>query len=234
MIDWDILKDCLTVIPRGLPLTLALFLLSAPLAFILGVGLVLMRHGKSRFASAFAYSYAALFRGTPLLVQLFLFYYGTGNIAFIREISALWWLFSDGFRVAVLVLALNSAAYLSEIIMGGFKAVPRGVTQAAAALGMSRRQVFYKIGLPLALRQALPACGNEMILSVKATALASTIAVMEMMGYSKRLFSSTFAPLEVFIACGCFYLIINFILFCCVYMLEYYFSRHMRLRKSQA
>lgn len=227
-LDWGILGDCLAVLPRGLPLTLWLIALSAPPAFIGGVALVLMRRSRFSLVAAAARAYAALFRGTPLLVQLFLFYYGTGNIDFIREIPALWWLFSDGFRVAVLVLALNSAAYLSEIMMGGLSAVPRGVREAALALGMGKNLSFYKIELPLALRQALPACGNELILSVKATALASTIAVSEMMSYAKRLFSSTFAPLEVFIACACFYLAINFILVCCVAAAEYYFSRPMR------
>lgn len=226
MIDWAILKDCLTTIPRGLPLTLGLILLSAPLAFLGALGLVLLRRGGNAVLSGFARAYAALFRGTPLLVQLFLFYYGTGNIGFIRNSAALWWLFSDGFRVAVLVLALNSAAYLSEILMGGLAAVPRGAREAAAALGMSRLMSFYKIELPLAWRQALPACGNELILSVKATSLASTIAVMEMMSYGKRLFSSTFAPLEVFIACGCYYLLINFVLVCCIAAAEHYFMRH--------
>jgi len=228
MIDWGILRDCLMTLPRGLPLTLWLICVSAPVAFIMSIGLVLMRRSRLRAVSLLAHGYASLFRGTPLLVQLFLFYYGTGNISVIRNVPALWWLFSDGFRVAVLVLALNSAAYLSEIIMGGFAAVPKGIRQAAAALGMSKSQSFYKIELPLALRQALPACGNELILSVKATALASTIAVSEMMSWAKRLFSSSFAPLEVFIACACFYLAINFILVCCVYAAEYYFSRHLR------
>jgi len=228
MIDWGILRDCLLTLPRGLPLTLWLIALAAPLGFLLAIGLVMLRCARFAPVAAAARAYAALFRGTPLLVQLFLFYYGTGNIAFIRGTPVLWWLFSDGFRVAVLVLALNSAAYLSEIIMGGFAAVPAGVSQAAAALGMSRRTSFFKIELPLALRQALPACGNDLILSVKATALASTIAVSEMMSWAKRLFSNTFAPLEVFIACACFYLAINFILVCALYIAEAYFSRHLR------
>ncbi|KAA6405196.1 ABC transporter permease subunit [Candidatus Tokpelaia sp.] len=228
MLDWAILRDCLAVIPRGLPLTLGLIALSAPLAFMLAIGLVIMRRSANRAMSAGARAYAALFRGTPLLVQLFLFYYGSGNIDFIRRSPLLWWLFADGFRVAVLVLALNSAAYLSEILIGGFKAVPPGLRAAAAALGMTKRTAFFAVELPLAWRQALPACGNELILSVKATGLASTIAVMEMMSQAKRLFSSTFAPLEVFIACACFYLMINFVLVCGIFAAEHYFMRHTR------
>jgi len=228
MIDWGILRDCLLTLPRGLPLTLWLIVFSAPLGFILAVALVMVQRSNCRPAAALARAYAALFRGTPLLVQLFLFYYGTGNIEFIQHIPALWWLFSDGFRVAVLVLTLNGGAYLSEIMLGGFAAVPPGAARAAAALGMSRRTTFFKIELPLALRQALPACGNDLILSVKGTALASTIAVSELMSYAKRLFSSTFAPIEVFIACACFYLAINFILVGCLWAAETYFSRHLR------
>jgi len=226
MLDWALLRDCLATIPRGLPLTLGLIALSAPLAFILAIGLVALRRSAVKPVAGAARAYAALFRGTPLLVQLFLFYYGSGAMDFIRQTPFLWWLFADGFRVAVLVLSLNSAAYLSEILTGGFNAVPGGLCAAAAALGMTKRAAFFAVELPLAWRQALPACGNELILSVKATGLASTIAVMEMMSYGKRLFSSTFAPLEVFIACACFYLLINFALVCLIKAAERYFMRH--------
>lgn len=224
--DWQIFATCITTIWRGFPLTVMLLLWSVPLSLLLGAGLALLLRSSVRPLAFLARCYSALFRGTPLLVQLYLVYNGTGALAWVRDNAVLWWIFSDGFRSAVLVITLNSAAYISEILRGGFAALPKGAREAAAALGMPPLLALRRIELPLVLRHALPAYGNELILLVKGTSLASTIAVAEMMSYTKRLFSNTLAPLEVFLACACFYLAINFFLTMAFRLVERRLMRH--------
>lgn len=226
--DWQVFASCVTMIARGLPLTVMLLLWAVPLSLLLALILVVMRRSSCRPAAFLARCYGAFFRGTPLLVQLYLAYNGTGSIAFVKGNAVLWWLFSDGFRTAVLVITLNSAAYICEILRGGFAALPKETREAAAALGMAPLLALRRIELPLVLRHALPAYGNELILLVKGTSLASTIAVAEMMSYTKRLFSNTLAPLEVFLACACFYLAINFILTAIVRIAEHWLMRYRR------
>lgn len=226
--DIEILQTCFTTIWRGLPYTLFLIIWALPLSLILAFILAWMRVSKNVFLRTSARWFSAFFRGTPLLVLLYLAYNGTGNLEFVRNNSVLWWLFSDGARCAILIITLNSAAYISEILRGGLEAVPRGLREAALATGMTRFLSFRRIELPLAIRQALPAYSNEVMLLVKGTSLASTIAVSEMMSFTKRLFSNTLAPLEVFIAAGCFYLTINFVLIAGVKLLEWRLMRHKR------
>ncbi|WGF89240.1 ABC transporter permease [Marinivivus vitaminiproducens] len=195
----------------GLPLTLQLVVLSLAIGFALAVPLALMRlsHNPILFGPAYAYSF--FFRGTPLLVQIFLIYYGLGQFAGIRG-SFLWPFLREPFWCAVLALTLNTAAYTSEIIRGGIQAVPHGQVEAAQACGMSPVLIFRRIVFPQAIRQALPAYGNEVILMVKSSSLASVITLLEVTGLARRLIAQTYAPLEVFIVAGAIYLLLNFIL----------------------
>jgi len=133
---------------------------------------------------------------------------------------------SDGARCAVMAMALNTAAYTSEILRGGLLSVPAGLKEAAKATGMSPFMRFRRIEFPLAIRQALPAYGNELILVVKGTSLASTITVLEITGYAKRLMSQTFAIFEVFALAGAIYLVINLTLVMLIRMLEAHLMRH--------
>lgn len=179
-------------------------------------------------------SYSFVLRGTPLLVQIFLIYYGLGQIKFIHDTPALWWIISKGWRCAVLALALNAAAYTSEILRGGLDTVPVGLVEAAKACGMSRAMRFRRIEFPLAIRQALPAYGNELVLMVKGTSLASTITVLEITGYAKRLMSQTFAIFEVFAIAGVIYLLLNLALIGVVRLVERRLMRHTRPAVSVA
>lgn len=225
---WELVQQSVPRLLSGLVVTVTLTGLSALAGFHLGLGLALMRLSGSRLAAGVAKAYSTLFRGTPLLVQLFLFYYGLGEFAFIRDTPALWWLFSEGSRCAVLALALNTAAYTSEILRGGLMSVPAGVTEAAQACGMSKWQAFRRISFPLALRQALPAYGNELILIAKGTSLASTITVLEITGHAKRLMSQTYAIFEVFAIAGAIYLMFNLVLTGAIRLLEWRLMRHTR------
>jgi octopine/nopaline transport system permease protein len=159
----------------------------------------------------FARAYVFVFRGTPLLVQIFLIYYGLSQFPAVRH-SIFWPVLRDAYWCAVMALSLNTAAYASEIIRGGLLSVPHGQVEAARACGMPRLMVFRRIVLPLAIRQALPGYGNEMISMIKATSLASIITLMEVTGVAARIISETYRAIEVFVVAGFIYLAINFLL----------------------
>lgn len=229
--DLELLQQAVPVLLKGLRVTLVLTFLSVLIGFNLGLGLAIMRLSSNRIIAGFAKGYSTVFRGTPLLVQIFLFYYGLGQLSVVKDNAVLWWVVSDGARCAVLALALNTAAYTSEILRGGLMSVPSGLVEAAQACGMSRALRFRRIEFPLAIRQALPAYGNELILTVKGTSLASTITVLEVTGYAKRLMSQTYAVFEVFAVAGALYLVINLVLITLIRALERYLMRHQRSRQ---
>ena len=222
----DLIQLALPQLIKGLWVTLTLTALSVAIGFNLGLCLAVMRMSSSRALRRSAKGYSTVFRGTPLLVQIFLFYYGFGQFDVVRNNAALWWLFSEGSRCAVLALALNTAAYTSEILRGGLMSLPKGLVEAARASGMSRALCFRRIEFPLAIRQALPAYGNEVILLVKGTSLASTITVLEITGYAKRLMSQTYAIFEVFAIAGVIYLALNLLLTGAIRLIERRLMRH--------
>ncbi|MGB3290586.1 MAG: ABC transporter permease subunit [Burkholderiaceae bacterium] len=220
MIDAALFQHTVVNLFQGFGLSVYIGLTSIFLASLIGLGLALMRMSPNTLAARFAFVYSTCFRGTPLLVQLFILYYGIGTLPFVRENPALWWLFSDGGRCAVLAIALNSGAYVSEVLRGGFQSVPKGQIEAAKACGMSAALRFRRVVFPLAIRQALPAYSNEIVLVIKGTSLASTIAVMELTGHAKRLMNQNYAIIETFVLAGMLYLMINFFLLACVHLLE--------------
>ena len=204
------LLETLTQLLGGVPLTLALTALSLALGGVLALALALLRAGPLPLA-LLARAYVAVFRGTPLLVQIFLVYYGLGQFPAVRH-SLLWPLLRQPFWCAVLALSLNTGAYASEIIRGGLSAVPRGAIEAARVCGMSRTLALRRVVLPLALRQALPAYGNEAVIMVKSTALASIITLMEITGIAYDIIARTYRALEVFLCAGVIYLALTFAL----------------------
>ena len=195
----------------GLNLTIQLVTISLFLGFCLAVGLALLRLSNNTFLSFFAKTYIFYFRGTPLIVQIFLIYYGLAQFEIIRE-SFVWSFFKEAYWCGILALTLNTCAYSSEIIRGGIQSVPFGQIESAKSIGMSGFLLYRRIILPIAFRQALPAYGNEMILMVKATSLVSTITLMEVTGIARLIIAKTFSPVEVFIVAGLIYLTINFII----------------------
>jgi octopine/nopaline transport system permease protein len=157
-------------------------------------------------------------------VQIFLIYYGSGQFRPFLQDLGLWVFFRDAWFCAVLALTLNTGAYTSEIIRGGIQSVPFGQLEAGRAVGMSPLQLFRRITFPIAIRQALPAYGNEIILMVKASSLASTITILEITGIAKKIIASTFQPVEVFIVAGAFYLALNFVITQAIRSTEQYLS----------
>ena len=209
--NFELMIETFPKLLSGLNLTIQLVTISLFLGFCLAVGVALLRLSNNTFLSFFAKTYIFYFRGTPLLVQIFLIYYGIAQFEVIRE-SFVWSFFKEAYWCGILALTLNTCAYSSEIIRGGIQSVAFGQIESAKSVGMSGFLLYRRIILPIAFRQALPAYGNEMILMVKATSLVSTITLMEVTGIARLIIAKTFSPVEVFIVAGLIYLTINFII----------------------
>tara|TARA_B100000676_G_scaffold169922_1_gene167095 strand:- start:73 stop:744 length:672 start_codon:yes stop_codon:yes gene_type:complete len=208
--------------PRLLSATIiTLKLLSMSLFFGLFIGLffAVMRMSKNIIINKFAYGYSYVFRGTPLLVQIFIIYFGFGQIEFIRN-SILWVILKEPYWCAIIAFALNTGAYTSEILRSAFQTIKKGYIEAGKSLGISSKIIFYKIQIPIAIKQSLPAYGNEIILMLKGTSLASTVTLMDLTGVAKYIISTTFKPIEVFIVAGSIYLFMTFLIHNLIKFLE--------------
>ena len=216
--DLDFLKETVLLLLSGVPLLLQLAFFSIAAGALFAVLLALMRLSGNPVLDYAARSYVFVFRGTPLLVQIFLIYYGLGQFPEIRD-SFVWPFLRQPYWCAMLALTLNTAAYSSEIIRSGILSVPFGQIEAARACGMSRSLVFRRI-VPQGLIVALPAYGNEIILMTRSTALASVITLMEVTGIASKIIAETFRAVEVFICAGAIYLILNFAISRAIALLE--------------
>jgi len=192
-------------------LTIELTLLSLFIGIFIGLFFAILRLSKNKLLFNISYYYSFIFRGTPLLVQIFIIYFGLAQLEFIRE-SFLWLVLKNPFACAILAFSLNTGAYTSEIFRSGFEKVDKNIIEAGNALGISNFYIFIKIKLPIAIKQSLPAYGNEMILMLKGTSLASTITLIDLTGAAKHIISTNFNPVEVFIFAGSIYLLITFLI----------------------
>ena len=204
---------------------ITLKLLSASLFFGLFIGLLfaVLRMNKNPIINKFAYGYSYVFRGTPLLVQIFIIYYGLGQIEYFRS-TVLWVIFKEPYWCAIIAFALNTGAYTSEILRSAFQTIKPGFIEAGKSLGISSRIIFYKIQIPIAIKQSLPAYVNEIILMLKGTSLASTVTLLDLTGVAKYIISTTFKPIEVFIVAGSIYLFMTFLIHNLIKYLEKRFS----------
>lgn len=225
--DFNFYIESFLTMAAGIPLTLKLATSSICLGAILALGLALMRLSGIRILDLAARIYVFVFRGTPLLVQIFIIYYGLSQFPSIRY-SFLWPILREPYWCAIIALTLNTAAYSSEIIRGGLLSVPHGQVEAARASGMGRFTCFRRIIMPLAIRQALPAYGNEMISMVKATSLASIITLMEVTGIAAKLIAESYRAIEIFVIAGAIYMAINFILTRLLLLTEYHLTPYLR------
>jgi arginine transport system permease protein len=187
----------------SLKLTGASLVFGCLLALLMTLTLILRTTGVHWITRAVI----TLFTGTPLLVQIFLVYYGPGQFEWIRD-SFVWPWLSQPWVCAMLALALNTAAYSTLLFRGAFNAIPDGQWQACRALGMDTKTTLGVL-LPYAIRRAVPAYSNEVILVFKGTSLASTITIMDLMGYAQRINGQTYDTLAVFGTAGAFYLAVN-------------------------
>lgn len=211
MIDFAFLEETFVKLLSGIPLMLKLSFSSVVLGLFFAIALAFAMRSRVKPLAWLAEAYVFVFRGTPLLVQLFLIYYGLGQFRPLLQDIGIWWLFREPYYCALLALTINTAAYGAEIVRGGLNSVPSGQVEAARAFGMSGVTLFRRIVGPIALRQALPAYGSEIILMIKATSLASTVTLLEVTGLAHKIISETYRAFEVFFCAAAIYLIINFI-----------------------
>ncbi|MFP3515758.1 ABC transporter permease [Pseudomonas sp. SIMBA_077] len=208
---WELFLKWLPKLIQGATLTLELTALSVIAGLIVAIPLGIARSSKRWYVRSLPYGYIFFFRGTPLLIQLFLVYYGLGQFEVVRE-SVLWPYLRDPFWCAVLTMTLHTAAYIAEILRGAIQAIPPGEIEAARALGMSRPKTLLHIVLPRAARIGLPAYSNEVILMLKASSLASTVTLLELTGMTRTIIARNYQTVDMFLIAGLIYLVMSFVL----------------------
>ncbi|WP_084381018.1 ABC transporter permease [Pseudomonas mucidolens] len=209
--NWAVIIKWLPRLAQGATLTLELVAIAVIVGLILAIPLGIARSSRRWYVRTLPYCYIFFFRGTPLLVQLFLVYYGLAQFDAVRE-SALWPYLRNPFWCAAATMTLHTAAYIAEILRGAIQAIPPGEIEAARALGMSKPKTLFYITLPRAARIGLPAYSNEVILMLKASALASTVTLLELTGMARTIIARTYLPVEIFFAAGMFYLLMAYVL----------------------
>ena len=209
--DLELMANSFPKLLNAAVITLKLLSASLIIGLFVGLFFAILRLNKNIFLNKFAYGYSYVFRGTPLLVQIFIIYFGLGQIEYLRS-TFLWVILKEPYWCAIIAFALNTGAYTSEILRSAFQTIKPGIVEAGKSLGISNKIIFYKIQIPIAIRQSLPAYGNEIILMMKGTSLASTVTIMDLTGVAKYIISTTFKPIEVFIVAGGIYLFMTFII----------------------
>jgi His/Glu/Gln/Arg/opine family amino acid ABC transporter permease subunit len=223
MFDLTVVWSVLPTLGAGALLTLQLTALVILVGTALAFPVALCKNAAHSWLRLGANAYVMFFRGTPSLVQVFLLYYGASQFSAIQQ-SLLWPVLRDPFWCVVIALGLNSASYTGKTLAAALQAVPKSLRDASFSLGLSPVQAFWTVELPLAVKAALPAFGNEVILTCKATSLASTVTLLELTGTARLLTSETYAPYEVFLSAGLVYLAINYALMLTLRQLEALFD----------
>tara|TARA_B100001057_G_scaffold253845_1_gene254110 strand:- start:1318 stop:1989 length:672 start_codon:yes stop_codon:yes gene_type:complete len=217
--DFELMANSFPKLLNATIITLKLLSVSLIIGLIIGLFFAILRLNKNKVINKLAYGYSYVFRGTPLLVQIFIIYFGLGQIEYLRS-TFLWVVLKEPYWCAIIAFALNTGAYTSEILRSAFQTIKPGLIEAGKSLGISNKIIFYRIQLPIAIRQSLPAYGNEIILMLKGTSLASTVTLMDLTGVAKYIISTTFKPIEVFIVAGGIYLFMTFIIHNVIKFLE--------------
>ncbi|MFN2362058.1 MAG: ABC transporter permease [Marinobacter sp.] len=211
----------------GMVLTVQLVFLSLILGLVLAVPLAIMRTSKNPLINAPVWFYTYIFRGTPLLIQLYIIYYGLAQIEGIQQ--TFWWeIFREAFYPALLAFTLNTAAYTTEIIRGAIVATPSGEIEAAKAYGMSWAMRMRRIIMPSAARRAVQAYSNEVIFMLHASAIASVVTMVDLTGAARNIYSRFYAPFDAFIFVALLYMALTFLLVFAFRKLENYLLQHQR------
>jgi len=211
MLSYEVFVKSLPFVLSGLKLTVLLTLFGFVIGQILALPLGLALYSRRWWLRAPAAFYTFIIRGSPLLVQIYIIYYGFSQFPAVRD-SLFWPVLREPFYCALIAIGLNSAAYMAEIIAGALRKIPPGQQEACLSLGLPNRYTFRDVLLPQMYQAIFPMIGSEMILVLKASALASAITLMEMIGMAKLFFSRTYTPFEPFIAAGILYLLIGLVI----------------------
>ena len=226
--DWQIIFESIPDLLGGAVLTVQLVVFSGIVGLFLGLILALLRLSKHWTVQVLPFLYIFFFRGTPLLVQIFLIYNGLGQFEWVRQ-SFLWEpVLSQAYWCAIIAFTLNTSAYLAEIIRGAIQAIPTGELEAADAMGLSKWKKLTRITLPRAFGIVIPAYSNEVIFMLKGSALASTITLMDITGVARTISSRTYTNIELFFAAGIVYLLLSWVILFSFRLFEKRMNRHNR------
>jgi arginine/ornithine transport system permease protein len=209
-------------------MTLQLTFLALLIGFLIALPSGLARARRKRFVSPLINGYVYVFRGTPLLVQTFLIYYGLGQFEWVRD-SWAWTFLRDPWWCALIAFSLNSGAYATEIIRGAVESTPKGELEAATALGLSPRQTDFLVLIPAALRRALPQYGNEVVFMLHGSAVASIITLQDILGAGRTLNAQHYLAYEGFLTAAVLYMAITFLFILVFRWLESRYLRHLNL-----
>lgn len=225
--NWDLLAAYGPRMLSGLVVTLQLVGISVTLGALLAMPIALARMSRRKWLARAAFAYVYAVRGTPLLAQTFLVYYGAGQFRQELQAVGLWWLFRDAFFCCAFTFTLNTAAYQAEILRGAILAVPRGQAEAAMSLGLTSRAIFLRIVLPQAILIALRPLGNEIILMIKGSSVAAIVTVFDLMGVTRLAYSRSF-DFQVYLWAAVLYLLMVEIIRRLWDRIEHRLTRHIR------
>jgi arginine/ornithine transport system permease protein len=231
IMDFQVIIDNLPLYLQGLRTTIVLVFASLILGLVLAIPIALLAASKRKWVAALPKAYIYFFRGTPLLVQMFMIYHGMGQFEAVRE-SFLWVIFQQAWACALVAFALNTAGYTGEILRGTIAQTPYGEIEAAKSVGMSNAQIYRRIILPSTFRRALPAYGNEVIFMLHGSSLAGLITIVDLFGAAKIVNARNFVPFESFIAAGIFYLAITFMIVWGFKKAEHHWHAYLRPRET--
>ncbi|HFG2121756.1 TPA: ABC transporter permease [Vibrio cholerae] len=223
--DFSLIIDSLPIYLSGLWTTVWLVSLSLVIGLLCAIPLAIARNSKQKWFSLPAWGYIYFLRGTPLLVQLYLIYYGMDQWFPVKD--TLW---EHAWFCALVAFILNTSAYTAEIIRGAINGLPKGEVEAAKAYGMSRLQTYQRIILPSALRHSLPAYSNEVIFMLHGSAVAGIVTIMDLTGAARLVNSRYYAPFEAFLSAGLFYMALTFIILWCFKQAEQRFLAYLKPR----
>jgi arginine/ornithine transport system permease protein len=229
--DIQLIIDNLPLYFQGLWVTVILVFFSLVLGLCLALPVGLLATSKNQWVRTLPKAFIYFFRGTPLIVQMYLIYHGMGQFELVRE-SFLWVIFKEAYMCALIAFALNTAGYTAEILRGTVEQTAFGEIEAARACGMSNAMAYRRIILPSTFRRALPAYGNEVIFMLHGSALAGVITIVDLFGAAKIVSARSFAPFETFITAGLFYLVVTFLIVWGFKKAEHYWHAHLRPRES--
>jgi arginine/ornithine transport system permease protein len=229
--DIQVIIDNLPLYFEGLWTTIILVISSLVIGLCMAVPIALLATAKNKWISFLPKAYIYFFRGTPLIVQMFMIYHGMGQFELVHE-SFLWVIFKEAYACALIAFALNTAGYTGEILRGTIEQTLFGEIEAAKACGMSVPMVYRRIILPSTFRRALPAYGNEVIFMLHGSALAGVITIVDLFGAAKIVNSRYFVPFESFIAAGLFYLCLTFLIVWGFKRAERHFHAYLRPRQN--
>ncbi len=229
--DFQVIIENLPLYFQGLWTTILLVVSSLILGLCLAIPIALLATSKNKWISLGPKAYIYFFRGTPLIVQMFIIYHGMGQFEFVRE-SFLWFILKEAYACALIAFAFNTAGYTAEILRGTIEQTAFGEIEAAKACGMSKAMIYRRVILPSTFRRALPAYGNEVIFMLHGSALAGVITIVDLFGAAKIVNARSFVPFESFITAGLFYLILTFLIVWGFKKIEGHWHAYLHPRKS--